>query len=451
MYQDVRGLTMTAASEAAVRAFDHVIEGYTGYRSDMAQRMEALFAADPNCGLAHCLRGYLTMMAFNQASVPTAQQAASDAERLTSRGTARERAHAAALAAWVAGHPDRAVTLWDGILADHPRDLLAFRLAHFVNFWLGKTDAMLISVLATERHWDAGIQGYASMLACRCFAHEENGYYTEAEAAGREAIRLDPTDMWAAHGVAHVLEMQGRRGEGIAWFNQLRPHWQDGNNLRHHLSWHAAMYHLERGDMEQVLSLYDGGFRDLESPLTQAMPDLYIDVQNAASMLFRLARHGVDVGNRWDELADKAESRIGDCLSAFTLPHWMMALAATGRVDAANRMLDSMREFARGSNEDSSVRRLVDQVALPVTEAVLAHGTGDHPKAVALMRPVVSEMYRMGGSHAQQDVLEQLFLDAALKSGAEEDVRMLMERVAGRHPVAPDRRRGYAMAANLLH
>ena len=63
------------------------------------------------------------------------------------------------------------------------------------------------------------------------------------------------------------------------------------------------------------------------------------------------------------------------------------------------------------------------------------------------MRPVLGEMYRMGGSHAQQDVLEQMFLDSALKAGLQDDVRMLLERVAARHPVPPSRRRGYAMAA----
>ena len=87
------------------------------------------------------------------------------------------------------------------------------------------------------------------------------------------------------------------------------------------------------------------------------MPDLYIDVQNAASMLFRLQRHGVDVGDRWDELADKAEARIGDCLSAFTLPHWMMALAATGRDAAAQRMLEAMRDFAQGPGITASAGR----------------------------------------------------------------------------------------------
>jgi hypothetical protein len=106
--------------------------------------------------------------------------------------------------------------------------------------------------------------------------------------------------------------MQGRRSEGIDWLKRLEPNWEGANNLKHHLFWHRAMFHLERREFDEVLSLYDHGFRDLGSPLTQAMPDMYIDVQNAASMLFRLERQGVDVGERWVELADKAEARIGD-------------------------------------------------------------------------------------------------------------------------------------------
>jgi hypothetical protein len=167
-------------------------------------------------------------------------------------------------------------------------------------------------------------------------------------------------------------------------------------------------------------------------------------VQNAASMLFRLSRHGVDVGARWNELADKAEARVGDCQSAFTLPHWMMALAATGREDAARRLLEAMRDYAQGPGINA---RLVGEFAIPVSQAVLAHGTGQYANSVALMRPVLGEMYRLGGSHAQQDVLEQVFLDAALKAGLDQDCALLIERVSGRHPVPPSRRRGYAMAA----
>ena len=445
MFKDCRGLMLTTASEAAAAAFDHAIDGYLGYRADMAARLQALLTADPDFGLAHCFKGYLFQMGFRADSLGAARAALADARRCA--GTVRERAHQAALSHWIDGDPERAVAVWDQILLDHPHDILAFRLAHFLNFWGGRPEAMLASVLSVERHWTGALPGFGSILACRCFAHEEAGYYLEAEHAGREAIRHDPTDLWAAHGVAHVLEMTGRRLEGIAWVEDLQSRWDGSNNLKHHLWWHQALYHLELGDFAKVLSLYDAGFRDLASPLTGMAPDLYIDVQNAASMLFRLGRLGVSVGDRWDELADKAEARIGDCESAFTQPHWMMALAATGHDAAAEAMLSGMRDFAAGSQP---IARLVGEIALPVTRAVLANGQGRHAEAVALMRPVLGEMYRMGGINAQQEVLEQVFLDSALKAGLELDARMMMQRVAGRHPVHPTRRRGYAMAARLL-
>ncbi len=138
------------------------------------------------------------------------------------------------------------------------------------------------------------------------------------------------------------------------------------------------------------------------------MPDLYIDIQNAASMLFRLERRGVDVGGRWNELADKAEARIGDCLSAFTLPHWMMALAATGRTHAADRMLSALKQ---------SEQKLVREVALPICEAVLAHRRGDHRRVLERMTPRLEDMRYLGGSHAQQDVLLQLYRDSAARAG----------------------------------
>ena len=214
------------------------------------------------------------------------------------------------------------------------------------------------------------------------------------------------------------------------------------------------MYHLERREFDAVLGLYDRRFRDLASPLVQAMPDFTTDVQNAASMLFRLELRGVAVGNRWTELADKAEARIGDWLSPFTLPHRMMALAAAGRWAAAERMLEAMREEAAArrpaSNRAGTIAPVLRKAAVPVCEAVLAHRRGDFAGAVAAMRPALGAMGRLGGSHAQQDVLEQLFLHAAVKAGAEEDARMLLERVAGRHPVPPERRIGYAEAARRV-
>ncbi len=439
---DAQGLEITTNSATAERAFDDLIGGYVAHRADMPGRLARLLEADPGFGLAHCLKGYFTMLSLRASAKPVAADAAGCAERHMAGATARERAHLAALKHWVGGDLSRAVGVWNQILAEHPRDVVAFRMAHFIDFWRGRPDLMLASAEQVMPHWTEDVPGYVSLLACRCFALEECGLYIPAEAVGREAIERDPTDLWAAHGVAHVMEMQGRRSEGLAWLAALAPNWDGANNLMHHLWWHAAMFHLEKREFEEVLHLYDKRFRDLSSRLTEVTPDLFIDMQNAASILFRLERQGVDVGDRWTELADKAEARVGDTVSGFTLPHWMMALAATGRDGAASRMLGAVRQ---------APDPLVRVVAAPICEAVLLHRRGQPAAAVSAMRPVLGEMHRLGGSHAQQDVLEQLFLDAAVKAALPADVSLLLERVAGRYPVPPHRRIGYAEAASQWH
>ena len=63
------------------------------------------------------------------------------------------------------------------------------------------------------------------------------------------------------------------------------------------------------------------------------------------------------------------------------------------------------------------------------------------------MRPALGGMYQLGGSQAQQDVLDQLFVDAALKAGSLDDVRLVVERVAGRRAIPPERFLGWREAA----
>src|SRR5215831_13465648 len=394
MPHDLHGLPTTTSPEAGA-AFDRTVLAYLKYKVDAPEHLKRTLAADPEFALAQCLKGYFAMLSYNQASVPRAVEAARAARAHSAQATARERAHVDALEAWIAGDLDRMIAVWEAILAEHPTDVLALRLAHFNNFWLGRPHDMAASVERVLPKWGRELPGYGTLLSCRAFALEECGDYAGAEPAGRAAIDIDPGDVWGTHAVAHIMEMQGRHQEGIAWLDMLERHWVGGNNLLHHLWWHRALFHLERGETDEVLALYDRRFRDLASPLTQAQPDLYIDVQNAASMLFRLERCGVDVGARWNEIADKAEARIGDCLSAFTLPHWMMALAATGRDETAARLLAAMRAFAQNG---TTVGATVGDVAIPICEAVLAHRRGAAARAVELMRPVLDDMVRLGGS-----------------------------------------------------
>jgi tetratricopeptide (TPR) repeat protein len=252
------------------------------------------------------MQGYFAMLTFKQATVPAAVEAARTTRSLATGPTPRERSHIAALTAWAEGELDRTIALLESILRTHPLDVVAFRLAHFANFWLGRPQDMVSSVERVIAAWSEDIPGYGSMLACHSFAHEEVGNYIAAEPSGRRAIELDPGDLWAAQAVAHVMEMQGRRSEGIE-LTTLAPNWAQPRPAAH-LWWHCALFKIEHGENAAALELYDTHFRNLAAPLTVAATDVYIDAQNAASALFRLQRLGVDVGNRWEELADKAEA-----------------------------------------------------------------------------------------------------------------------------------------------
>jgi len=439
---DLNGLAISTRSAAAAEAFDRTLRSYVGNRVDMSEHLGAALAADPEFALGHCTKGYLMMLMYKSAVAPKVKEAEETARRCDRNS--REDLHIEALSAWRTGNLQRALELWEQILAAHPTDVLALRLSHFNYFWLGRREEMRASAERVFARWPEGYGTYPIVLSCLAFGLEECGEYAAAERAGRRAVELDPTDGWGAHAVAHVFEMQGRQEEGIAWLARLEPHWSQLNNFVHHLWWHRAMFHLERHEFDAVLELYDQRFRNLASPLVVKMPDLYIDIQNAASMLFRLERHGVDVGNRWREIAELAEARIGDCLSAFTLPHWMMALAAAGRDAAARRLLEAMREYGASS---ATTARTVRDTALPLCEAVLAHRRGEHRRVLDLVTPLLENLRYLGGSHAQQDVLIQLYLDSAIKAEETERVRTLLARERARHPVPPAKRVGYAEAA----
>lgn len=445
MITNERGLVLTCASAEAARRYDAVVTHYVKYRADTAALTAKMLEADPGFAMGHCLKGYLTMTAFDARRLGAAAESLAAARAGETRARGRERHHIAALAAWHRGALDEASRLWEAILAEHPLDLLAARLAHFNYFWLGEARAMREVAAKPLRSWTPTTPGYGSMLALLAFGEEECGAYRAAETAALGSLERDRAELWATHARAHVMEMEGRHREGIDWLAGEERHWAGANNMLHHLWWHRALLHLELGERDAVLELYDRKFRNLDSPLTKAIPDLYIDMQNAASMLWRLEQAGVDVGQRWIELADKAAERIGDVQNLFTPPHLVMALAAAGRAAVAERFLAGLEEAAeKGGHSTAATLR---EVEIPLSAAVLAHRRREYTRVVTLMEPIRHEIRRIGGSHAQRDLFTQMLLDAARKSGRAALVSAILEGEAKARPIPPAARRAYAEAA----
>jgi hypothetical protein len=206
MLQDQHGLALSTLSTEAAASFDRTVLAYLKYRADTPQQLARTLAADPEFGLAHCLAGYFAMLSYKLANVPVAAAAARTARAMTTKATARERAHVEALDAWIAGDIEHTLTIWDDIVAEYPLDVVAFRLAHFNNFWLGRPEAMRASVEQVFPKWGRDMPGFGTILSCRCFANEECGNYAAAEPSGWAALEIDPADFWGIHAVAHVME-----------------------------------------------------------------------------------------------------------------------------------------------------------------------------------------------------------------------------------------------------
>jgi tetratricopeptide (TPR) repeat protein len=410
MHRDQHGLEMTAASEAAVRRYDAMILHYLGLRQDTGDRLKETFEADPEMPMAHCARGYFMKLFCTPPLERKAAESLAAATKWAGKGaTDRERRHIAALDAWCRGDIAGATSGWEAILLDHPLDVLALRLAHFTHFYLGDAAAMRDSVARVLPYWSAEQPGYGFVLGYHAFGLEESGAYADAERIGRQAVAINDRDIWATHAVAHVMEMQGRARDGIAWLDGLSPNWAGCNNFRFHAWWHKCLFHLEREEFDAVLDLYD---REVRADTTTAD---YLDMSNAIAMLWRLQETGVDVGGRWTELADKAADKIDDHIFAFHDAHYIMALAADGRRAAIDAMLSSMQAAAaRGDTTEGPIFR---EVGLPLCRAIVAYARGDYDTAVDLLAPVRRAVVRVGGSHAQRDLFFRLLVAAALRSG----------------------------------
>ncbi|GGF13098.1 tetratricopeptide repeat protein 38 family protein [Aliidongia dinghuensis] len=444
MIYDCRGLEVTAANPAAVLAFDRAIEAVFGHRTDAGAALEACLAADPEMVLGWVLRGAAQLLLARRECVAAAEDAIQRAERsLAARGgTVRERRLVAALRAWVAGDMRAAAERIDEALALDPLDGLALKLGHGLKFMLGDLAGMRRSLERTVPHWRADVPGCGYVLGCHAFVLEESGDLVQAEAVGRQALALAPRDVWGAHAVAHVFEMQGRVQDGIAWLEAQSAQLPGVNNFAYHMHWHRALFHLALGESDQVLALYDTAIRATQT-------DDYRDMANAVSLLWRLDAQGIDVGRRWDELADLADARGADPTLAFAMAHRAMALAASGRRDRLVQLIGELDRWAVTSG--ASQARILRSVGLPLLRAIAAEAAGQPDQAVDLLFPIRARLQSLGGSHAQRDLFHWFLTDAAIAAGRRSEAFELLAERTDRHAMtdwAADRLTGLvAMAA----
>jgi len=409
MNTDARGNPVGTASDSAREHAERALWRLVSFYDMPLADCDAAIAADPGWLLPQVMKaGFLTSLT-EPAFLADARAALDAASPLEAGAPERERAHLHAAQLAFAGQWQQAQAVWDGLLLDHPRDLMALQFAHLWDFYRGDARQLRARPARVLADWDDADPLKAHVLAMHAFGLEECHQYPEAEDTGRRALAVEPRAPWAVHAVAHVMEMQGRFDDGAAWLRAHQPQWAEGNGFAVHLWWHLALFRLEALDIAGALRLADA---HIDGP---AMA-VNLERLDAAALLWRLALLGVDVRERFARLGAAWPDGAGESGHyAFNDLHMLIARLGADDVAGAQAWLARCNEaaLAQGRCDNQAMAR---EVGLPLMRALLAYTRGEHGAAMDALWPLRPVAHRFGGSHAQRDLIDQTLIAAAAAS-----------------------------------
>jgi tetratricopeptide (TPR) repeat protein len=405
MLKDAQGLVVTTDSPEAIAAIDRYIDQALCYGKDAETAILQAIEADSTCVLAYAYAAAYYLTQENSKAWQQAQPYLQVAQRNLAKITEREKLYVQAILAWANQEIDVAIALHEHITNKFPRDLISVQQGQYHYFYTGNQQKLLQiaqKVLPSnpQRHYLYG------MVA---FGLEQCQQLSAAENMALQAIALNRYDPWAHHAISHVMETQERANQGIAWMESFAYTWENCNSMLYtHNWWHIALYYLELKNYKKVLEIYDThiwGRANKQAPKDQV---------GAISMLLRLELRRVDVGNRWQDISPYLYSRIDEHALPFQDLHYVYALAKAGHNYSVREMLESMGYHALSIN--SLQGRTWLEIAIPAARGMVAHAQGDFYTTITQIKPVLSRLHEIGGSHAQRVLFEELYQDALLSS-----------------------------------
>lgn len=420
MRTDYLGNPVSTNADAALAAIDNFVDGFLGYE---ARAAEVIGAAEvhPDEVLLNAYAATLWLLLEAPEAAERAAPHLARAQALAGDAHPRERAFVDFVTAWSADDIPAALAIAESILARWPRDLLTLKLRHYHDFNHGDFPAMLRAASAVL----PAAEDVAYLHGMLAFAYEQCHLLPEAEAAARRALALKRKEPWAQHALAHVMLTQGRVAEGVAFLESARDDWTGLNSFMDtHLWWHLALFYLSQGKFDAALAIHD------DHCWAQAK-DYSQDQIGAVSLLARLELAGVDVGDRWSDLADHLTVRAADVVQPFLTLQYLYGLARADRPEA-DTLLAAVRRAALEAPDH--VRETWRDVALPAAEGLVAHARGDFASALRGLRAALPRLVEIGGSHAQRDLFDQLILGALIRAGRLSEAQQALELRRGFDP-----------------
>jgi tetratricopeptide (TPR) repeat protein len=406
MITDKQGNKLHGATTETAELFDQAVETFSLYRGDPIAPLDKAIEVAPKFAMAQVMKAHLLALATEPEATRNADAIIKNLK--TMRLTEREASHVAALERVLDGNWTDAAVALDRHNISYPQDLLAIQSGHLIDFYRANGRNLRDRLARVLPKWSTDLPGYSILLGMYAFGLEENGDYTRAEETGRRAVELQPLDCWAHHAVTHVMEMQGRAEDGIGWMITREPYWaQDDNFFKVHNWWHRCLFHLDLGQIDQVLALYDTRVREGRSTVA-------LNLIDASALLWRLHLAGIDVGDRWQEIATSWEQHTKSSDYPFNDWHAAMSCLGAGRDSDLDNILVALQKTRSGKTEAAE---WTQRNGLPLIEGFIAFWRGNYSSAAERLYSARYIANSFGGSHAQRDIIDMTLSEAAIRGG----------------------------------
>ena len=428
--QDRYGLPISAASSEAAEAYRGGIDLMLSSWPGAAEAFERAIAADPDFALAHVARARLH--SFYQQGDAARQRAAIARDLVLRRGTAREQSHVEALALGVEGQSAAALACVLAHLDTWPRDALVLSLplgAFGLLAFSGRADHDQARQDLCERFAaDFGDDWW--FLANHGWAMTENGQVAKGRAMTERALAMRCDNAYAVHALLHAMFEDGSVADAEALITEWIGGYDRQGILYGHIRWHQALGALDRGDTATALAIYTDGLQ----PSVNEAPPLNV-ISDGAALLWRLSAEGHAVApTLWTDVDAYARRYFPKSGLPFVDGHMALLAAATGDQAALEQRLGEIAQrLADG-------QLAAGPVVPRIVRALNAFARGDHRTCVGELEPVLADVVRIGGSHAQREIIEDTFIVAAIRSGDLTRARTLLDRRLHRRPSARDAR-----------
>jgi tetratricopeptide (TPR) repeat protein len=393
-----------AARDHYAMATDLLLAGQPG----ISEAFQKAIDNDPEFALAHV--GLARGLQY-EGKMPEAKAAMAAARAAKGPRTEREASHINAFDLLLAGKTSQAYPAIRTHVDTYPRDALLAQTCSSV-FGLIGFSGMPGREAETLAYNAKLLPHYGDDWWCLsqyAFALCETGNLSAADRYIEKSLALNPRNANGAHVRSHIYYETGEIDLGVAYLTEWLGPYDRAGYLHGHLSWHAALWALEQGDVQTMWHRLE---TDIRPDVSQSMP---INVlTDAASLLFRAELAGIDVPkDRWLEISAYARRFFPKTGIGFIDIHAALAHAMAGDGEALTQIITS----ANPSTGD---------VVTPLAEAFYALAQQNWAQATRLLIGAMSDHARLGGSRAQRDLLEFALLAALLKQGKDEEAKHLL-------------------------